>query len=1121
MRFEDWHIIASEWTEQNPFRFRHKRTRVTLAPATSAFAPAASSPRQPIIATGCIFYLHPQFYRYSGSVGALDPKYKTYPITSIHAHIPKLTPKTYLTFFARLLQYHSETGGKISSDKLSAACEALAASDYKKRDCPRGGLIAWLQQLDTKVHEWKGAFLRSEYVIEILVALEAPTVHKWFSLEEVVTKPWDEIIGLNRFIEKKPAQRLKIFTCHVTSTSWQESQELVEAMATHDDELKAPSTTTKIQYGTIHTPFTHQGAWYEFPVIRFETLLAQRAQPDRTDDVCDTVKQLELTAEELLQWSLLECMMKDLENSAFSSFRMNSFKVFDMKQPVMKLEWRTFRKTGVPELYVAFQTLFQLQFPFDSRFWSEDDHDSALRMLYESGHVVMTYEGKTEDVIMKQIQQRRAANDNIEFFVTPTYYWRNAERIYTSMCRIQVKATERHAQKKCTPTNADGEEEAEEPEEKTADAALEKPAHLLDLNLMVQPPAGVALSDQQRAFLFDGVRDSYSQPLIISDSRAGCGKTTCLKAIKGADEKDVWKEHPMRVRVRIRAERWFCTITNQLASFLSTLFKCPVYTVTATTESMKFGMKRFEHVNVMTNDELGLQPEVAFGDWIEYTSYLPALQRVVMTGDRAQIPSIGPGNVIEDLAKFALASERKPCVVYPLTHNFRQGAEASKHIFDMQRGKFPMYSTVDLTRAEHILEDMEAYHRGVRAPAVLGPSRGFSPFMLDMYRGWYTYDYIYKLSKKAGWPETHIVCFSHKLRAQTNRAMTYLCGFRGDKPPRLDHWTYDGSRRKKKPSNEEEESIAQAKARGRTSATRKKDKVAVPADSVGEPAAAAAEEEEPVEDEDAPIAPKRRRQNMDELYPMYPWQKIQFRNNRDLALMLPDPEEDGHFLEPDETTPTKRMNRNRVSIIQSIFNCVKGEPIPVKCTRELTFRRGMSACLQLVDCDDVGQEPYCVEVPWLVFKNDIGRGYCSTVDSAQGTQRKIIIVLVEPMALRKRMYTAFSRGVNAAIGFFRPYDNPGRACALAPHLDMIKRCFVDVEPQRVTALGCWLSHDVQTRGKKETQVTVSKRKHALDVAPQPPSYTESTAAAATTSSMADVADLTSPFLSDTDASLLL
>jgi len=436
----------------------------------------------------------------------------------------------------------------------------------------------------------------------------------------------------------------------------------------------------------------------------------------------------------------------------------------------------------------------------------------------------------------------------------------------------------------------------------------------------------------------------------------------------------------------------------------------------------------------------------------------------------------------------------QPCSIHPLTFNFRQRpGDESHHVTSLEKGQFPSFTLPSLPEdVVHVLPPESGYATSL-VPAdptqfllLRGMKRVFSPFMLDMYQGWDTYQYIFNFSERYGWDNTQILTFTHKLRIQTNRAMSYLAGKR-EQAPTLDQWTYRGMEIKKSGSD------FKTRSRGRGSKTSKSKEGTTSSSSSEVNPSNGKDQEEEEEGENAEETQhiRRRKKAMENSKIIYTGQKIQFKNNRELYLVEEDPTRSGLFLHPGYDGPVRKMNSNRVSMVESIFYCFGGEPTAVTNTMELNFGKGFMNCLQLVDCDDANRERYIVEVSWMNLKNDIRDGYCIVIDSAQGIQRRAVFVLMEPMMRRKRAYTAITRGSECAAVFFCPYNNRGKDRDLAGSMNDIKRCLTEPEPPRVSALSRWIVHSERERAKQEKkrdQNVEKKNRVSTSLYDPPPPY---------------------------------
>jgi exodeoxyribonuclease V alpha subunit len=224
----------------------------------------------------------------------------------------------------------------------------------------------------------------------------------------------------------------------------------------------------------------------------------------------------------------------------------------------------------------------------------------------------------------------------------------------------------------------------------------------------------VELSSKQR----EAVEMSASQRLSILTGNPGCGKTFTVRTIVA-----LWKAMGKSIALASptgRAAQRLAEVTGQEAKTIHRLLEF---------DPSSMGFKR-DQFNTIQADAIVID-EASMLDIFLANSLMKAVPpeaQVLFVGDADQLPSVGAGNVLQDL----IQSQRVPIV--KLTEVFRQ-AQSSKivsHAHTINQGKFPKIEPVsDRPQSDCLWLDVSDPEHGVQALrdllTYLIPSLGFDP----------------------------------------------------------------------------------------------------------------------------------------------------------------------------------------------------------------------------------------------------------------------------------------------------------------------------------------------------------------------------------------------------------
>lgn len=206
----------------------------------------------------------------------------------------------------------------------------------------------------------------------------------------------------------------------------------------------------------------------------------------------------------------------------------------------------------------------------------------------------------------------------------------------------------------------------------------------------------IAFDDKQRA----AIEIAVNQGMLILTGGPGTGKTTTVRGIIA-----LMKSRGMHVALAAptgRVAKRMSELTGFDAKTIHRLLEVE-YKDGATEPSFVYNRKNKLDVDAVIIDELSMVDIKLFDSFLEA---LPMSARLIMVGDKDQLPAVGAGNVLKDLTESGLIP------VVELDKIFRQAMESLivTNAHEVVRGNMPDMSHNDITSDFFLLKENAPYN---------------------------------------------------------------------------------------------------------------------------------------------------------------------------------------------------------------------------------------------------------------------------------------------------------------------------------------------------------------------------------------------------------------------------
>lgn len=172
-------------------------------------------------------------------------------------------------------------------------------------------------------------------------------------------------------------------------------------------------------------------------------------------------------------------------------------------------------------------------------------------------------------------------------------------------------------------------------------------------------------------------------PIEVLDAGGGTGKTELIKQLRGSDTLIIDE----KTKACMPPTLLVVGPTNQLCNLFRSRVRETVSTLHRIIEVLRHGGREraewFMQIRVLEVDEAGMIDEWMLGELCRLTTMLPALVKIVFSGDSNQAPSVSFGNCLKDLISFKSTINRTHLTI---NHRVDEGSlqlvEGMKHILD-------------------------------------------------------------------------------------------------------------------------------------------------------------------------------------------------------------------------------------------------------------------------------------------------------------------------------------------------------------------------------------------------------------------------------------------------------
>ncbi len=249
----------------------------------------------------------------------------------------------------------------------------------------------------------------------------------------------------------------------------------------------------------------------------------------------------------------------------------------------------------------------------------------------------------------------------------------------------------------------------------------------------VEKRLGILYGDSQQA----AIEEAIKSPLFILTGGPGTGKTTVINGIVS-----VFAElNGLSLDVKDYTQEMFPILlaapTGRAAKRMNETTGLPASTI-----HRLLGLTGREKNPSMTAKELEggllIVDEMSMVDtWLANTLFkaIPTNMQVIFVGDKDQLPSVGPGQVLHDLMQINEIPQKE------LTEIYRQGDGSSiiPLAHEIKQGKLPQNFTVNQKDRSFFPSDVHHIETYVRQIVTKAKAKGFSPqdiqLLAPMYRG--------------------------------------------------------------------------------------------------------------------------------------------------------------------------------------------------------------------------------------------------------------------------------------------------------------------------------------------------------------------------------------------------
>ncbi|MGX7263181.1 ATP-dependent RecD-like DNA helicase [Enterococcus crotali] len=249
----------------------------------------------------------------------------------------------------------------------------------------------------------------------------------------------------------------------------------------------------------------------------------------------------------------------------------------------------------------------------------------------------------------------------------------------------------------------------------------------------VEKRLGILYGDSQQA----AIEEAIKSPLFILTGGPGTGKTTVINGIVS-----VFAElNGLSLDIKDYTQEMFPILlaapTGRAAKRMNETTGLPASTI-----HRLLGLSGREKNPSMTAKELEggllIVDEMSMVDtWLANTLFkaIPTNMQVIFVGDKDQLPSVGPGQVLHDLMQINEIPQRE------LTEIYRQGDGSSiiPLAHEIKQGKLPQDFTVNQKDRSFFPSDVYHIETYVRQIVTKAKAKGFSPqdiqLLAPMYRG--------------------------------------------------------------------------------------------------------------------------------------------------------------------------------------------------------------------------------------------------------------------------------------------------------------------------------------------------------------------------------------------------
>ncbi|OTN89857.1 RecD/TraA family helicase [Enterococcus sp. 7E2_DIV0204] len=249
----------------------------------------------------------------------------------------------------------------------------------------------------------------------------------------------------------------------------------------------------------------------------------------------------------------------------------------------------------------------------------------------------------------------------------------------------------------------------------------------------VEKRLGILYGDSQQA----AIEEAIKSPLFILTGGPGTGKTTVINGIVS-----VFAElNGLSLDVKDYSQEMFPILlaapTGRAAKRMNETTGLPASTI-----HRLLGLTGREKNPSMTAKELEggllIVDEMSMVDtWLANTLFkaIPTNMQVIFVGDKDQLPSVGPGQILHDLMQINEIPQKE------LTEIYRQGDGSSiiPLAHEIKQGKLPQNFTVNQKDRSFFPSDVHHIETYVRQIVTKAKAKGFSPqdiqLLAPMYRG--------------------------------------------------------------------------------------------------------------------------------------------------------------------------------------------------------------------------------------------------------------------------------------------------------------------------------------------------------------------------------------------------